>query len=237
MGKLSKVSRKKNEKPLEGMEEKAEFYLEFLTPAQKLAWKIYQEHDIVFLLGAAGTGKSYLSTAFALQDINERRKSKVVLTRPIVEAGENLGFLPGTLNEKVDPYMAPLYDCISKITGGKKYQYDMLMSKVVVSPLAYMRGVTFTDSVCILDEAQNCTWEQLILFLTRMGINSKMLITGDPEQSDLYHRGNTPLMELVSTIQTIQGIGIVEFAEKHIVRHGLVGKILKRIKEKRQSVD
>ena len=209
------------------------FYLEFLTPAQKLAWNLYQQHDIIFLLGPAGTGKSHLAVAFALQDLFAGTKRNIVITRPIVEAGENLGFLPGTLDEKVDPYMMPLFDCLSKMVGKVGSQRQFVEERLEVAPLAYMRGRTFERSVCILDEAQNCSMAQLTLFLTRLGDDSKMIITGDPDQSDLYEK--TPLMDMVDMLSTIQGIGVVEFPEKYIVRHPLVSKILKKLKDKKIS--
>lgn len=207
------------------------FYIDFLTPAQKLAYTVYQQHDIMFMLGAAGTGKTHLATAFAIQELLGRTKENLVITRPIVEAGENLGFLPGTLNEKVDPYMAPLFDCIHKQVGKTGGQCDFIKSKVEVRPLAYMRGSTFENSVCILDEAQNCSKEQLILFLTRLGNGSKMIITGDPDQSDLFPKTKTPLAQMVDDISVVEGIGVVTFPEKYIVRHSLVTKILKRLRD------
>ncbi len=231
---MGKRKATEKEKPVHNFERLLHLdYLDFLSPAQKLAYSVYQQHDVVFLLGPAGTGKTHLAVAFALQELFEKSKSKIVLTRPIVEAGENLGYLPGTLNEKVDPYMMPLYDCINKITKGG--QRDYVMSKIEIAPLAYMRGRTFSDSVCILDEAQNCTHEQLKLFLTRLGNGSKMVVTGDPEQSDLYSKTKTPLAMLVDLIQNLKGIGLVDFPEKYIVRHPLVGAILKRLKEAKDS--
>lgn len=209
------------------------FYLEFLTPAQKLAWNVYQNHDVVFLTGPAGTGKSHLAVGFALQELFAGTKQNVVITRPIVEAGENLGFLPGTLDEKVDPYMMPLYDCLSKMVGRAGSQRSFVEERLEVAPLAYMRGRTFEDSVCILDEAQNCTMAQLTLFLTRLGNGTKMIVTGDPDQSDLFHSTKTPLAELMEMLSTVDGIGSVEFPEKYIVRHPLVGKILKKLKDNR----
>jgi len=211
------------------------FYLEFLTPAQKLAWNVYQQHDIVFLLGAAGTGKSFLAMAFALQDLFGGSKKKIVLTRPIVEAGENLGFLPGTLDEKVQPYMTPLYDCLGKMVGQHGQSRMFVEEHLEVAPIAYLRGRTFNNSVCILDEAQNCSFAQLTLFLTRLGEGSKMIITGDPEQSDLFQHSKTPLAEMMDILSSVDGVGVVEFPEKYIVRHPLVGKILKRLKEAKKK--
>lgn len=210
------------------------FYLEFLTPAQKLAWNLFQQHDVLFLLGAAGTGKSHLAMGFALQELFAGKKHNIVITRPIVEAGESLGFLPGTLDEKVDPYMRPLYDCLSKMVGRGGNSRAFVEERMEVAPLAYLRGRTFEDSVVVLDEAQNCTFQQLVLFLTRLGNGSKMVITGDPDQSDLFAGNKTPLMEMVEVLSRVEGIGVIEFPEKYIVRHELVGKILKRIKDSRK---
>jgi hypothetical protein len=177
------------------------------------------------------THNTHLATAFAVQELLARTKENLILTRPIVEAGENLGFLPGTLNEKVDPYMIPLFDCISKQVGKSGGQSDFIKSKIEVRPLAYMRGTTFENCVCILDEAQNCSTEQLVLFLSRLGNGSKMIITGDPDQSDLFPKFKTPLAQMVDDISVVEGIGVVNFPEKYIVRHSLVTKILKRLRE------
>lgn len=226
--------KRKVEKHLVEKTTKAEskvFYLEFLTPAQKLAWNVYQNHDVVFLTGPAGTGKSHLAVGFALQELFAGTKQNVVITRPIVEAGENLGFLPGTLDEKVDPYMMPLYDCLTKMVGRSGSQRSFVEERLEVAPLAYMRGRTFENSVCILDEAQNCTMAQLTLFLTRLGNGTKMIVTGDPDQSDLFHHSKCPLAVLMDMMATVDGIGTVEFPEAAIVRHPLVGKILRRLKE------
>jgi len=176
-----------------------------------------------------------LAVGFALQELFGGSKKNIIITRPIVEAGENLGFLPGSLEEKVDPYMMPLYDCLTKMVGHAGPNRTLAEERIEVAPLAYMRGRSFTDAVVILDEAQNCTFEQLTMFLTRLGEGSKMVITGDPDQSDLYKVGKTPLMEMAEILSTVEGIGIVEFPEKYIVRHPLVGKILKRIKDTRKS--
>jgi phosphate starvation-inducible PhoH-like protein len=210
------------------------FYLEFLTPAQKLAWNVYQNHDVIFLLGPAGTGKSHLAVGFALQELFAGEKKNIIITRPIVEAGENLGFLPGTLDEKVDPYMMPLYDCLAKMVGKGGQTRAFVEERLEVAPLAYMRGRTFEQSVCILDEAQNCSMAQLTLFLTRLGEGSKMVITGDPDQSDLFDKGRTPIAEMMDLLSSVEGVGVVEFPEKYIVRHPLVGKILKRLKDARK---
>lgn len=206
----------------------------FKNTAQRMAFSVYEQHDVLFLLGPAGTGKSHLACMFAINDLLKENKSRIVLTRPIVEAGESLGYLPGTFSEKTDPYMMPLYDCIRKmvpsanasLTGGIA---DEIQKNTEVAPLAYMRGRTFDNSVCILDEAQNCTWGQLLLFLTRLGENSKMVITGDPQQSDIGR--DSGLMDVFHRLDGLDGVGMVRFTEEHIVRHRLVSQIIKRLQK------
>jgi phosphate starvation-inducible PhoH-like protein len=211
----------------------AKFHLEFITPAQKVAWSMFQEHEVLFLTGPAGTGKSHLATAFAINEVLQNRKKKIVLTRPIVEAGESLGFLPGDLNEKVDPYMMPLYDCMKKLGGENNAQRDIINSSVEVAPLAYMRGRTFDDAICIFDEAQNATKAQLKLFLTRFGKNSKIIITGDPQQTDLkLDKGDdVPLTDVMRRLETLTGVGIMVFKRDSIVRHHLITDILDRLED------
>lgn len=206
----------------------SKFHLEFLHPAQKMAWAGFQQHDVLFLIGPAGCGKSHLATAFAINEVLQRRKKKIVLTRPIVESGESLGYLPGDLHEKVNPYMLPLYDCMKKLGGDNAAQRETINSAVEIAPLAYMRGRTFDDAVCIFDEAQNATKAQLKLFLTRFGKNSKVIITGDPKQSDL-RLDDVPLVEVMVRLETLPGIGIVAFNKDSIVRHGLISSILDRL--------
>ena len=207
------------------------FHLEFLNPAQKLAWAGFEKHDVLFLLGPAGVGKTMLAVSFAIGEILAKRKKKIVLTRPIVEAGESLGFLPGDMEMKVDPYMMPVYDCIDKCVGANGVQREMVNRSLRKSPLAYMRGVTFDDSVCIFDEAQNATKNQLKMFLTRFGENSKVIITGDPKQSDLRNVFGVPLMDVVTRLETVSGVGVVYFKENSVVRHPLVVKILEKLED------
>ena len=171
------------------------FHLEFLNSSQKMAWAAFEQHDVLFLLGPAGTGKTFLATAFAIGEIISKKRQRIILTRPIVEAGESLGFLPGTFQEKTDPYMLPLFDCIGRLVGWEGPQRERVDRSIEVAPLAYMRGRTFDNSVCIFDEAQNATTTQLKLFLTRFGENSKIIVTGDPNQSDL--KGPVALLEIV----------------------------------------
>lgn len=204
------------------------FYLDFLNTDQKMAWALYQQHDIVFLLGCAGTGKTWLATAFAIYEILQRTKGRIILTRPIVEAGESLGYLPGDLIEKTNPYMLPLFDAIQGLVGGDLKQLELVNTSIEVAPLAYLRGRTFNNAVCIFDEAQNATETQLKLYLSRLGQNSKIIITGDPQQSDLKEPA---LLDVVRRIETVPGIGIIRFKKESIVRHPLVAAILERFEE------
>lgn len=207
------------------------FHLEFLNQAQKMAWGAFDQHDVLFLLGPAGCGKTHLACAFAISEILAKRKKKCVLTRPIVEAGEALGFLPGTFDEKVLPYMMPMYDCIQKCVGLEGPQKEIIDRSIEVAPIAYMRGRTFDSSVCIFDEAQNATRSQLKLFMTRFGENSKIIITGDPNQSDL-RPGDQGLMHIVNKLEDLPGVGVIYFKASSIVRHPLIAAILERLEEK-----
>ena len=199
----------------------------FKNAFQRFAYSVYEQFDIVFLLGVAGVGKTHLACMFAINELIRRTKSRIILTRPIVEAGESLGYLPGTFSEKTDPYMLPLYDCIRRMIPSEGKLAEEIQNNTEVAPLAYLRGRTFYDSVCVLDEAQNCTWNQLKLYLTRLGDNSKMIITGDPSQSDIGR--DSALMDVVHRLEGLEGVGMVRFTEEHIVRHKLVSQIIKRL--------
>lgn len=198
------------------------------TENQKRAWEMLENSSISFLLGSAGSGKTFLAMAYAINEILSKRYEKIVLTRPIVEAGEKLGFLPGTFGEKVNPYMQPLYDTMEVLLGKQGKQREIINKAVVLAPLCYLRGRTFNDSICILDEAQNASYQQLKLFLSRFGQNSKIVVTGDPEQSDLFHR-DVPLMNVVDRIKSVAGIGTLRFSNKDVVRHPLVAEVLERL--------
>ncbi len=211
------------------------FHLEFKNASQRLAFATFQQHDVLFLNGPAGVGKSFLAMAFAINELLQGNKKKIVLTRPIVEAGEHLGFLPGDFNEKVHPYMLPLYDCITKLVGVDNMQRELVDSSIEVAPLAYLRGRTLDDAVCILDEAQNTTMAQMKLFLTRLGENSKMIINGDPTQSDLPI-SPVALTQTIKKLQNVPGIGIINFDASSIVRHRLVGAMLKELESKSNVV-
>jgi len=175
------------------------------------------------------THNTHLACAFALKELLDKRKKRIVITRPIVEAGESLGYLPGTFEEKVHPYMMPIYDCISRLVGYDGPQREYINRCLEVAPLAYLRGRTFHDSVIILDEAQNTTDMQLKMFLSRFAEGSKVIVTGDPDQSDIRWQGDIPLNNAVKRLETLEGVGIVKFAPSGIVRHPLVGKILDRL--------
>lgn len=186
----------------------------------------YNNNDMIFAVGPAGTGKTYLSIVLAVKALKEKAIKKIILSRPAVEAGEKLGFLPGDMKDKIDPYLQPLYDALEDMIPAAKLQ-DMMEKRIIqIAPLAFMRGRTLSDSVVILDEAQNTTNAQLRMFLTRMGWNTKMIITGDMTQIDLPREQKSGLKEALKILTDIEGIGIVELNQKDIVRHKLVTKIV-----------
>ena len=191
----------------------------------------YNENDMVFAVGPAGTGKTYLSIALAVKALKEKRAKKIILSRPAVEAGEKLGFLPGDMKEKIDPYLQPLYDALEDMLPQQKLQ-DMMEKHVIqIAPLAFMRGRTLSDAVVILDEAQNTTPAQIRMFLTRMGWNTKMIITGDMTQIDLPHSQKSGLIEALHILNNVEGIGVVNLNQKDIVRHKLVTRIVNAYEE------
>jgi phosphate starvation-inducible protein PhoH and related proteins len=186
-----------------------------------------ERNDLVFGIGPAGTGKTYLAVAMAVSAMLAKRITRIVLTRPAVEAGERLGFLPGTLQEKIDPYLRPLYDALFDMLDSEKVEKLLERNVIEVAPLAFMRGRTLNDAFIILDEAQNCTGEQMKMVLTRQGFNSKMVVTGDPTQIDLPHARRSGLVEAQDILQGIEGIAFVPFDDRDVVRHSLVQKIVK----------
>jgi len=194
--------------------------------AQRRYVDLIQKHDIAIAVGPAGTGKTYLAMAMAVDALNRREISRIILTRPAVEAGERLGFLPGDLAEKVDPYMRPLYDALRDMMDVDKAARLIERGTIEVAPLAFMRGRTLNDSFVILDEAQNTTGEQMKMFLTRLGNNSKAVITGDVTQIDLPAGTESGLVEAVRVLRAVRGIGIIEFAATDVVRHPLVQSII-----------
>lgn len=186
----------------------------------------YSHNDMVFAVGPAGTGKTYLSIALAVKALKEKNIKKIVLSRPAVEAGEKLGFLPGDMKEKIDPYLQPLYDALEDMIPPARLQELMEKHVIQIAPLAFMRGRTLSDAVVILDEAQNTTPAQIRMFLTRMGWNTKMIITGDMTQIDLPREQNSGLKEALAILDGIEGIGVVHLNKKDIVRHKLVTRIV-----------
>lgn len=186
----------------------------------------FEKNDMVFAVGPAGTGKTYLSIALAVRALKDKAAKKIILSRPAVEAGEKLGFLPGDMKDKIDPYLQPLYDALEDMLPAVKLQ-DMMDKHVIqIAPLAFMRGRTLSDAVVILDEAQNTTPAQIRMFLTRMGWNTKMIITGDMTQVDLPHSAKSGLKEALGILDGIEGIGVVSLTKKDIVRHKLVTRIV-----------
>jgi phosphate starvation-inducible protein PhoH and related proteins len=186
-----------------------------------------ERNDLVFGVGPAGTGKTYLAVAMAVSALMAKRVSRIILTRPAVEAGERLGFLPGTLQEKVDPYLRPLYDALYDMLEAEKIEKLLERNTIEVAPIAFMRGRTLNDSFIIMDEAQNSTPEQMKMILTRQGFNSKMVVTGDPTQIDLPGGLRSGLIEVIDVLRGIDGISFVQFDERDVVRHSLVQKIVK----------
>ena len=201
------------------------------TQTQKLYVKAIREKDIVFGIGPAGTGKTYLAMAMALAHLKENKVSKIILTRPAVEAGEKLGFLPGGIAEKVDPYLRPLYDALYDMVDYDKAIYMLERNIIEIAPLAFMRGRTLNDAFIILDEAQNATREQMKMFLTRIGFGSKAVITGDITQIDLPKREQSGLVEAIKVLKSVEEISMVWFKEEDVVRHPIVARIIKAYEE------
>lgn len=196
------------------------------TPGQKEILKAAAANDIVFTIGPAGTGKTYTSVALAVKALKERKVKKIVLARPAVEAGETLGFLPGDLREKIDPYLRPLYDALEDMIEYDRLEMHLAKNSIEIAPLAYMRGRTLNNAFVILDEAQNTTNMQMKMFLTRIGFNSKAIITGDITQTDLPHKQKSGLISIQNILKDINGISFVYLDENDVVRHKLVRDII-----------
>lgn len=205
------------------------------TIGQKQYIDAIHNNEVVFGIGPAGTGKTYLAMAMAVKAFKNREVSRIILTRPAVEAGEKLGFLPGDLQDKVDPYLRPLYDALHDIMGAETYQKHIERGAIEVAPLAYMRGRTLDDSYIILDEAQNTSPEQMKMFLTRLGIGSKAIITGDITQIDLPRGKYSGLKEVMEVLKNVKGIGFIFLQERDVVRHKLVRDIIKAYEKHEES--
>ncbi len=197
-----------------------------MTPNQQKLVDYMAKNDMVFAIGPAGTGKTYTGVALAVKALKEKQVKRIILTRPAVEAGENLGFLPGDMKEKLDPYMQPLYDALRDMLPPQTLEDYILKGIIQIAPLAFMRGRTLDNAFVILDEAQNTTHSQMKMFLTRMGKNAKFMITGDPGQVDLPRRTISGLKEAILILKDVDGVGILYLDDKDIVRHRLVKKII-----------
>ena len=202
-----------------------------MTPNQQLLVDTMNKNDMVFAVGPAGTGKTYTGVAMAVKALKDKQVKRIILTRPAVEAGENLGFLPGDMKEKLDPYMQPLYDALRDMLPNEKLEDYITKGIIQIAPLAFMRGRTLDDAFVILDEAQNTTHSQMKMFLTRMGKNAKFMITGDPGQVDLPRRTISGLKEAILVLKDVDGIGIIYLDDKDIVRHRLVKKVIDAYKQ------
>ena len=196
------------------------------TENQQRLVKAFEENDLVFATGPAGTGKTFIAIALAVKALKNKEIRKIILSRPAVEAGEKLGFLPGEMKDKLDPYLQPLYDDLQDMVPGAKLKEYMENNVIQIAPLAFMRGRTLNDAVIILDEAQNTTTHQIKMFLTRLGMNAKMIITGDVTQIDLPPTATSGLVQAMQILKGVKGIGKVEFEKKDIVRHKLVQRIV-----------
>jgi len=194
--------------------------------AQYAYLKLLEDKTIIFSMGSAGSGKTYLAVSYAINLLKLKKISKIIITRPIVEAGENLGFLPGEIKEKVDPYLIPIYDALNDILGAETTQKYIEKQIVEIAPLAYMRGRTLNDAFIILDEAQNSTSTQMKMFLTRLGYNAKMVVTGDETQIDLKDKVKSGIIHASKILKSIDEIGIIKFTSKDVVRNPLVSKII-----------
>ncbi|MGD1070603.1 MAG: PhoH family protein [Bryobacteraceae bacterium] len=206
------------------------------TVTQRRYLEAIERNDLVFGIGPAGTGKTYLAVAMAIQALISKRVTRIILTRPAVEAGERLGFLPGTLQEKVDPYLRPLYDALYDMLDAEKVEKLLERLSIEVAPLAFMRGRTLNDSFIILDEAQNTTTEQMKMVLTRQGFNSKMVVTGDLTQMDLPNGRRSGLLDAAEILKGVEGISFVWFDERDVVRHSLVQRIVRAYEKYNEGV-
>ena len=202
------------------------------TPGQKCLLDAYEQNDMVFATGPAGTGKTYTAIALAVRALKNKQVRRIILSRPAVEAGEKLGFLPGDMKDKIDPYLQPLYDALEDMVPPARLREMMEQKIIQIAPLAFMRGRTLNDAVVILDEAQNTTVAQIKMFLTRMGMSTKMIVTGDLTQVDLPRNTRSGLADALRVLQGVKGIGFVQMDERDIVRHKLVTRIVEAYRRK-----
>lgn len=207
------------------------------TPNQQLLVSTFQHNDLTFALGPAGTGKTYVAIALAVRALKNREVRKIILSRPAVEAGEKLGFLPGDMKDKIDPYLQPLYDALEDMLPAIKLKEFMENNVIQIAPLAFMRGRTLNDAIIILDEAQNTTRHQMKMFLTRLGMNAKMIITGDVTQIDLPRNTQSGLLQALRILRGVKGIGLIEYEKKDIVRHPLVQRIVDAYESREKQVN
>lgn len=206
------------------------------TMTQRMYMEAIDRNDLVFGIGPAGTGKTYLAVAQAVAALLSKRVSRIILTRPAVEAGERLGFLPGTLQEKVDPYLRPLYDALYEMIDVEKIEKLLERNTIEVAPLAFMRGRTLNDSFIIMDEAQNTSPEQMKMILTRQGFNSKMVVTGDTTQIDLHQGQRSGLVEVIDVLRGVEGVSFIQFDDRDVVRHTLVQRIVRAYEKYNESI-
>jgi phosphate starvation-inducible PhoH-like protein len=202
------------------------FHFEFLNAQQRKAWETIEQNEITFLIGPAGCAKSFISSAYACSSILTKRQKKILLTRPIVESSHGLGYLPGSFEEKVNPYITPIYDALDELVGPVGFQREIVNKCIQIRPLNYLRGCNFNDAVCLMDEAQNNNFKELMLYITRLAKNSKMIINGDPNQCDI---SDSALMDVVKRLEGLAGVGIVRFDSSAIVRNPLISSILERL--------
>lgn len=207
------------------------------NPNQARMVASFAENDLTFALGPAGTGKTYIAIALAVSALKNKLTRRIILSRPAVEAGEKLGFLPGDMKDKIDPYLQPLYDALEDMVPSLKLKEYMEAGTIQIAPLAYMRGRTLNDAVIILDEAQNTTTHQMKMFLTRLGMNAKMVVTGDVTQIDLPRHTRSGLLQALRILKGVKGIGHIEYGKKDIVRHPLVQRIVDAYEEKEKQDD
>jgi phosphate starvation-inducible PhoH-like protein len=195
------------------------------SPNQELFLNAINDHSLTLAIGPAGTGKTYLAVAAAVEALEAGKIERIVLSRPAIEAGESLGYLPGDMMEKMAPYLRPLYDCLTDRLGGKRLRALMAEGEIEIAPIGYMRGRTLNNAFIVIDEAQNCTYAQMKMLLTRLGWHSTMVITGDPEQSDLLE-GMSGLSDIARRLDALSGVAVIRLADHDIVRHPLVGAML-----------